>query len=273
MTVDWANEDYVRIYTRETADDLDLSWESLALWRAMLTRFDRSGLIAVKNGWASISKLTRIPLSVVQLAGPELVQDGRVVQVASGFLAPNFTEAQTASKSDKARQREVRDRRRREAASQPGATPSVGHAESRGVTDESRKVTLSVAYSPDTDTDTDAEATRFPPDGPAVKKRAAAKAAIADGWSPAASVATEAAEESARQRGVDLIVELEKLRDWAKGTNARKADWDATWRNWTRNAKPSGPQHTNQRPSARSQLDLQAERVRMLEEQEQAGAM
>jgi hypothetical protein len=27
------------------------------------------------------------------------------------------------------------------------------------------------------------------------------------------------------------------MRDWAKSNAAKKVDWDATWRNWTRNSK------------------------------------
>ena len=157
--MDWSNEDYVRMYTRETADDLELSWEALALWRALLCKFDRSGVIQVKNGWKSIAALTRIPFAVVEIAGPELVADGRIRETPAGFFAPNFTEAQTTSKSDKARQRESRDRRR--------AHFSVTNRddESRNVTEgheESRDVTLTSAPVASTKL-TDAEISLSPP--------------------------------------------------------------------------------------------------------------
>lgn len=142
--MDWPNEEYVRLYTRETADDLELSWGAISLWRAMLTKFDRAGLIPARNGWKSIAALTRFPVEVAIQVGPELVADGRVCAVDGGFFAPNFTEAQTASKSDKVRQRESRDRRRSEAGSQvvESTLPShevsqpvtSGHAESHDVT-------------------------------------------------------------------------------------------------------------------------------------------
>lgn len=136
--MDWSNEDYVRMYTRETADDLELSWEALALWRALLCKFDRAGVIQVKNGWRSIAALTRIPFAVVELAGPELVADGRIRETAGGFFSPNFTEAQTTSKSDKARQRDSRDRRRAHfsVTDRDGSSRYVteGHGASRDVT-------------------------------------------------------------------------------------------------------------------------------------------
>jgi hypothetical protein len=143
--MDWSNEEYVRMYTRETADDLELSWEALALWRAMLCKFDRSGVIPVRNGWPSVARMVRMPEDVVGRAGPELVTDGRVRVTKQGFVAPNFTEAQTTSKSDKLRQQESRDRRRSVAMFKVPEIIDTGHAESRAVTErdqESRDVTL-----------------------------------------------------------------------------------------------------------------------------------
>lgn len=85
-------------------------------------------------------------------------------------------------------------------------------------------------------------------------------------WIPARTEANEEAERAAKHRGVDLRIELQKLRDWANANNAKKADWEATWRNWTRNAKPlSGPSK-----QASWTVEDQQERVRMLEEQERA---
>jgi len=143
--MDWSNEEYVRMYTRETADDLELSWEALALWRAMLCKFDRSGVIPVRNGWPSVARMVRMPEDVVGRAGPELVTDGRVRVTKHGFVAPNFTEAQTTSKSDKLRQQASRDRRRSVAMFKVPEIIDSGHAESRAVTErdqESRDVTL-----------------------------------------------------------------------------------------------------------------------------------
>lgn len=93
------------------------------------------------------------------------------------------------------------------------------------------------------------------------------KTAMPDGWVPSRSEANLEAEETAKARGIDLREELKNLRDWAKANNAKKADWDATWRNWTRNARPKSGQATSR---AQTALDKQMERIRMLEEQERA---
>jgi hypothetical protein len=243
--MDWSNEDYVRVYTRETPDDIDLSWEALALWRALLTKFDRSGLLPVRNGWASVAKLVRWPVDVVERAGPELVRDGRVRSVDAGLFAPNFMAAQTASKSDRARQKELRDRRREEAAAmQDVDITTSGHAASRGVTHESRGVTQSHSLLCSADPLLrSAEAMLIPPiqsadEKPApAEKRGKNKTRLPADWSPTRSSANLKAEGIAQARGVDLSVELEKLRDWASGGAHKRDDWDSVWRNWTRNAR------------------------------------
>lgn len=253
--MDWSNEDYVRVYIRETPDDLDLSWQALALWRMLLTKFDRSGLIPVRKGWESIARLIRWPVEVVAEAGPELVTDGRIRVVDAGLFAPNFVAAQTATKSDKARQRESRDRRRAAAeAMNDVELPDSRHAVSHDVTTGSHAVTQSHSLLCDAMLcDTSLRVAFIPDETPAVacgsaaaeetsaprapRKKRGDKHRLPSDWSPSRTDANTRAEAEATARGVDLRVELSKLRDWASSNAAARADWDATWRNWTRNAK------------------------------------
>lgn len=73
---------------------------------------------------------------------------------------------------------------------------------------------------------------------------------LPDDWAPERTEANQRAEQVARARGVDTTAELLKLHDWARSNNARKADWNATWRNWTRNAKSAGRSYQpNQNPT------------------------
>lgn len=255
--MDWSNEPYVRMYTRETADDFELSWEALALWRALLCKFDRSGLMEARNGWTSVARATRIPIEIAERAGAELIADGRVRLVKAGVFAPNFVAAQTASKSDKVRQRESRDRRRDRAASmqdiesaQASATVShpvtQSHKASRNVTLCSADPLLSLCsaepYSMPRDGH-EAKQQDHPAQPPVAKPEpepARRKHSLPDGWSPEPSSANQNAENAARARGVSIRDEFAKFVDWAKSNNAKKTDWDATWRNWTRNARPTG---------------------------------
>lgn len=127
--MDWSNEPYVKVYTRETDDDLALSWEALALWNQMLKRFDRAGVLETKRGPRGLAAIVRIPASVVERALPELLTDGRLREVPTGYVSPNFLAAQEAKKSDRMRQRESRERRRGDSLS-----GEFGGAVSRKVT-------------------------------------------------------------------------------------------------------------------------------------------
>jgi hypothetical protein len=219
--VDWANEEYVRLYTRETADDLELSWEALALWRALLIRFDRAGIIPIKNGWISIARLVRMPLEVVQQTGPELVRDGRLRMVDGAALAPNFTEAQTTSKSDKSRQRESRDRRRLTTSQRPESI-DTGHTLSQDVTPShtaSQNVTLSYAPLADTDPSPVVTPVSGKPDG--VSEFAAVAIAEINRWSghayePNSKSAINLAKAlvKAKHTEADAIAVIQSKRHW-----------------------------------------------------------
>jgi hypothetical protein len=63
---------------------------------------------------------------------------------------------------------------------------------------------------------------------------------LTDDWLPARSEVNLRAEGEAVARGVDLQAELQRMRNWAKANAEKKADWDATWRNWTSNSKARG---------------------------------
>lgn len=56
---------------------------------------------------------------------------------------------------------------------------------------------------------------------------------LPDDWTP-----TDAHRTLAVERHVDCDLEADKLRDWAASKGESRKDWDATFRNWLRNAKP-----------------------------------
>lgn len=68
------------------------------------------------------------------------------------------------------------------------------------------------------------------------KQRAAQ---LPDTWTPSDSEANQSAEADARRRGVDPVRELAQLRDWALSKGMTRKDWNAQWRNWLRNARPT----------------------------------
>ena len=66
------------------------------------------------------------------------------------------------------------------------------------------------------------------------KKRVAARKRAPKDWEP-----SDQHRFLARERSVDFAIELAKFRDHTFST--ARSDWDATFRNWLRNAKPGAP--------------------------------
>lgn len=111
--MDWSNETYVRLYTRDTATWLKIRWQGQCLFMQLLRKVDRSGrLDGITDTIDDLSLITGLPDDVVE-TGLEKLQKFGVVEINDEILViPNYIEAQTASKSDKQRQRESRENRR-----------------------------------------------------------------------------------------------------------------------------------------------------------------
>lgn len=118
--MDWSNERYVRIYTRDTGDWLALSWDAQSLFMHLCRKVDRAGVLELgKQG----KKTVAVVLSQVALwdrlapALEELLEDGCVELRGDVLVIPNFVPAQEAPQSDRLRQAESRARRREMAQS------------------------------------------------------------------------------------------------------------------------------------------------------------
>lgn len=133
--MDWANERYVRLFTRDTPEWLCMEWQGRALWPLMIRKADRSGVIANKLGTRGLAVLVGLPMEVVEPGLASLLADGCLQTHQLGYVIPNYIEAQETPQSDAQRQRESRERRRmvtnRDTESQ---NVTECHATSRGVT-------------------------------------------------------------------------------------------------------------------------------------------
>jgi hypothetical protein len=111
----WADERYVRLYTRDTVDWLALSFEAQALLALLMRKLDRAGLLELgKHGKravaVAIGHAARWP--VLEPALEELLADGCVRVEGDTLVMPNFIEAQEAAMSDRQRKAEQRARAR-----------------------------------------------------------------------------------------------------------------------------------------------------------------
>lgn len=67
------------------------------------------------------------------------------------------------------------------------------------------------------------------------QKTRTVKTLLPESFAPNAEHAT-----IARERGVNLVEQFAQFRDWCAANGARKADWNATLRNWLRNDRARG---------------------------------
>jgi hypothetical protein len=287
--VDWSNERYVRLYVRDTAEWLCMSWQARAFWPLLIRKMDRSGVIQTKLGVRGLAALTGFPLEHAEVGIVDLLMDGCLREHPFGYLAPNFMEAQEAISSDAQRQRESRLRRRlvteRDIESQ---NVSKSHAVSRAVTDGhavSRAVTPSLAVPSGLGrAGSDAPlVSDFPPDlalspdsqaNPPKLKRARAKRApvaahrLPPDWAP-----RQQELDKASAMCLQVALEIERFRDHHTAKGTEYVDWDAAFRTWLGNTVrfANGTVNGRHGPTpAKTPIELQFERIRMLEEQERA---
>ena len=123
---------------------------------------------------------------------------------------------------------------------------------------------------PDQDPEQDPESDRPTKRKPPGNRKTGRKTKLPDDWKP-----TEEHRTIAEREGVDLVRELEKFLDHCEANAWRKVDWNATFRNWLRNASeyrrggllPTGPRDSR----ADAQLRRQLERVERLKREEAKG--
>ena len=149
--MNWQDEQFIKVYTRDTGEWTLLSWDAQALLLQILRKVDRSGVLQLgKHGVRVLPAALghREQAERITAALAELTADGCVVLRPECLVVPNFIAAQTSRQSDKARQQSARDRRRAESM---GASLPADKETSQNVTDchlESPGVTTSHLASP-----------------------------------------------------------------------------------------------------------------------------
>jgi len=111
--LDWANEPWVKLYTRRTPETLSWPWQSRVVMDELLKVVDRSGQIGLGQvGVKGLALAIMLPLEVVEPGLAGLLEDGCVTQRNKVLTIENFIEAQEAPTSNKFRQQKLRDRRK-----------------------------------------------------------------------------------------------------------------------------------------------------------------
>lgn len=137
--MDWDNERWVKLYTRDTVGWKLLSWQARTVVLHMLRKVDAAGVLDVgTDGVYGLAAMLELPLEVVEPGIAQLTTqrgDNPPTVAFSGdaYAIPNFMEAQEARDSNKQRQRKSRERRLARVTKRDTPSP--------GVTDASQNVT------------------------------------------------------------------------------------------------------------------------------------
>jgi hypothetical protein len=113
--VDYANEPYVRLYTRDTATWAHLKWEARAVFPSLMRKLERHGTYDLGRwGFQGLASVIRMPEDVTVTGVTNLIEEGVVVQNGSVLMVPNFLEAQSAQRplSNAERQAAFKERKK-----------------------------------------------------------------------------------------------------------------------------------------------------------------
>jgi hypothetical protein len=137
--MDWSNESYVRVYTRDTTTWRRLGWDGQNVLMHVIRKADRSGVLDCEDiePWEVVMLHCGAPEEAAKRGVEACLRLGVIVHTGRALVLPNFEAAQTATKSDKLRAKESRESRRQKELS---ASQNVTAA-SRDATPDSHDVT------------------------------------------------------------------------------------------------------------------------------------
>lgn len=233
MSIDWASDHFVRLYTRETEEDLLLSWEARAVWNELLKKFDKQGNIVARKGARTIAALIRYPVEVVERALPDLLEDGRLEQTDNGFRAPNYEAANYTPRSSAARKaysRLATQIGHHPVAAEPSdvaGTDPAGDLQSSELDNKmSRDVTSSHGAEPPRDkTSIRSDQIRSGHTQSRARARSDGRSSIPPDWAP-----SQAERDLAISLGLDVDAEAREFVAYWRSEGKPKADWDQAFR-------------------------------------------
>lgn len=135
--MDWADEHYVKLYTRDSLTWKTWHWEARTVFLHLVRKVSSSGFIEVgtMEPAAALALQLDLPLQVVAPGLGQLLACGTAELVDRAILLPKFVEAQEAKKSEAQKKRDYRERtiaKRRAAQPVEIPTPHVHRLEPSG---------------------------------------------------------------------------------------------------------------------------------------------
>lgn len=245
--LDWENEDFVKLYVRDTPGFSALHHVTRALFFELMRKVDLHGNLVCGRLYAKeIAALIRWPVDDTERAITELEADGHVCidkpndKIGTTITITNFVNAQNAKQSGKQRIRKHRKLQR--------ADVTHGNDEKQNVTIRLDKSRLDKSRLDMGGAGGNAPDGRSPvADAPPLKrKRKAQSTPIPADWTP-----NEEHRAKATSLGVNLRDQSEAFQGHHIAKGSMFANWDMAFHNWLRRSKEFGNKSASNEPPSR----------------------
>lgn len=111
--MDWSDEHYVKLYTRDTATWLLLPWQSRALLMMVMRKLDKAGVLDLgRDVERALAAVVMCPIKFVRDGLPALLKEGTLKLVDGRLIAPKFLDAQETRKTHVQSSREHREKKK-----------------------------------------------------------------------------------------------------------------------------------------------------------------
>lgn len=298
--MDWPNERYVRVYTRDTVTWKLLDHEARSVLLHMIRKVDRAGVIDVgRDGVFGLAAILELPADFVRRGVQQLVatRDAEdvptVVYSGTAYVLPNFMAAQDAAQTDAHRKREERARRRDAALASQIVTGTSGNRTEQStngqfchdVTEHVTPIRSELIRSdpslaePSRSRDPASASPSPPPtseprDGsirgetkPRASRRKGALTPIPDDWTPRPSEVAKAG-----AMGLNADDQSERFRNHHGARGSVFANWDQAFRSWLDKAQEFSANRNGHRGPSRSIADIALDRALEAEAREKGTA-
>lgn len=112
--MNWSDENYVKLYLKDTYTWRAWPWQARALIGPLMKAMNGAGIVEFGSAdpAMAVGIMTLMPIEVVEVALAAMIGTGTLERISAGFLMPNFLEAQEARKTEAAKKRDQRSRAR-----------------------------------------------------------------------------------------------------------------------------------------------------------------
>lgn len=113
--MNFEDEDYVRLYTRDTVTMKKIGWEGRAVLSELMRKVERSGVLELEEGddvAEAVAALCDLPVEIARTGLGLLASRGVTRRHGASLVLVRFVEAQNARRSDRLRAQDYRDRQK-----------------------------------------------------------------------------------------------------------------------------------------------------------------